>query len=57
MNHFTLKDYCKKWSVQNIMAHITSLGMSFQEDMITLKELNKDKKILAEELESRINNN
>jgi hypothetical protein len=57
MKKETLKDWVKKWSIQDIVRNITSEGMLFmaRSDDYQEKDLKKYQAIMIKELKSRIN--
>lgn len=50
----TVKDWCKSWSVKNIVDYIFTTGMEYMSEKISEEEKDKCKKILVAEINSRI---
>ncbi len=53
MKEETLKDYCKKWSIDTIVANIAQAGMMYMAQG-DLSELKETRRILKNEINRRI---
>lgn len=53
MKEETLKDYCKKWSIDMIVGNLTSAGMMYMAQG-DLSELKETRRILKNEIKRRI---
>ncbi len=54
MKKETLKDWCKEWSIDDIVSNVVSQGMCYMAGKMTTEELHKYKKIIIKEIKRRI---
>lgn len=56
MKKKTIKDWCKEWSIKDIVDNIFSEGMGYMAERFSTKEVKEYKKIMVDEIERRFKN-
>ena len=54
MKKETLKDWCKEWSIDDIVSNVVSQGMCYLAEKMTTEELHEYKKVIIKEIKRRI---